>query len=69
MPSLNFTDMKERGIVCCFCGKGWGYVGKKPTERVLRVAVDHEKRCPKNPYSARIKLLEKTLKSHGINPP
>lgn len=50
-----------RGLVCTFCGEGFGYVGKMPDEATLKAAVDHEKVCPRNPYKAEIARLTDTL--------
>jgi hypothetical protein len=52
---------KDRGIVCMFCGEGFGYSGEKPDEQTMKAAVDHEKECPENPYTKRIKFLETAL--------
>lgn len=48
---------QERGLVCCFCGEGFGYAGEKPDEATLKAACDHEAQCPKNPYLAKIARL------------
>jgi len=53
---------RERRIVCCFCGKAWGYAGEKPTPTIIKAAVDHEKDCPQNPYQAEIARLKAELK-------
>lgn len=58
--------MNERGIVCCFCGEAWGYAGEEPTQELIKTAVDHEKTCEKNPYTARIKELESLLKEQNL---
>jgi hypothetical protein len=50
-----------RGLVCCFCGKAWGYVGESPTAALLKEAVDHEAKCPRNPYLAEIKRLRTAI--------
>lgn len=52
----------ERGLVCVFCGEGFGYVGETPTDEELEQAVNHEKKCPKNPYIAKIDRLKSELK-------
>ena len=52
---------RPRGLVCCFCGEAWGYEGEQPTEALLREAMDHEAKCPKNPYVAEIKRLKERL--------
>ncbi len=57
------ASTEKRGVVCCFCGKAWGYAGEKPTEEVLKSACDHERQCPKNLYLAIIKELVSALKS------
>ena len=63
---------KERGIVCMFCGKGFGYVGEKPDDETMNAAINHEKVCPKNPYiaeiaklAARVELLESVVKAQA----
>jgi len=48
----------ERGIVCMFCGEGFGYCGEKPDDETMKAAVDHEKVCPENPYLAEISDLK-----------
>jgi hypothetical protein len=52
----------ERGIVCCFCGEGFGYAGQKPDDATLKQAYEHEALCPDNPYLKRIRELEKENK-------
>lgn len=52
---------QERGLVCCFCGAGFGYGGEKPNEDILKAACDHEAKCPKNPYLATIAHLVEAL--------
>ena len=52
----------ERGLVCVFCGEGFGYAGKIPTEATLKAACDHEAQCVHNPYKAEIKRLEARCK-------
>ena len=54
--------LRERGIVCYFCGKAWEYKGEHPPEELLREAVDHEMICEKNPYIARIRQLEEAVR-------
>ena len=58
-----FTPMgdKGRGLVCMFCGDGFGYEGSTPDESTLKAAFDHEKNCLKNPYKATIVSLEREL--------
>ena len=51
----------KRGLVCCFCGEGWGYEGEQPTEALLKEAVDHEAQRPRNPYLSEISRLRSTL--------
>jgi hypothetical protein len=51
----------ERALVCCFCGKSWGYDGESPKESLLKEAYHHESICEKNPYLIRIQDLEKAL--------
>jgi hypothetical protein len=53
---LNPNDA-ERGLVCMFCGEGFGYHGQTPDEATLRAAVAHEKECPKSPYRAEVERL------------
>ena len=53
---------EERGLICVFCGKGFGYAGKIPTEATLKAACDHEAQCVHNPYKAEIKRLEARCK-------
>ncbi len=52
-----------RGLVCMFCGEGFGYEGSTPDEATLKAAVAHEKECPKNPYKAEIALYKGLLES------
>ena len=59
-PPEQGEEKAERGLVCCFCGKGFGYAGTKPDEAIPKAACDHEAVCPKNPYLAEIT----TLRSH-----
>ena len=47
----------ERGLVCMFCGDGFGYAGSAPEEPALKAAVAHERKCPKNPYKNEIYRL------------
>ena len=56
--------MSERGIVCMFCGKGWGYVGEEPKEEDIKSACDHEAKCDKNPYLQEIARLRKAIQTH-----
>ena len=56
---------QERGIVCMFCGDGFGYAGEKPDDETMKAAVDHEKVCPENPYLKRIAELEIELRWYG----
>lgn len=49
---------QERGIVCMFCGEGFGYAGDNPDDETMKAAVDHEKVCPQNPYLAEIADLK-----------
>jgi hypothetical protein len=51
-------EQHERGLVCLFCGEGFGYAGQEPSEEILRTAVEHEAKCLNNPYKARIIQLE-----------
>jgi hypothetical protein len=51
----------ERGCVCMFCGKGFGYAGLTPDEATLKAAYEHEAECPRNPYKERIAKLEEAL--------
>lgn len=53
---------QERGILCMFCGEGFGYAGDKPDDETMKAAVNHEKDCPKNPYTYRIKMLEDLIR-------
>ena len=46
-----------RGLVCMFCGEGFGYAGESPDVATLKAAVDHETDCAKNPYKAEIERL------------
>ena len=57
------TGSATRGLVCCFCGEGWGYEGEKPTEDLLKEAVGHEAKCPRNPYLSEISRLRAALES------
>lgn len=50
-----------RGLVCCFCGESWGYVGEKPDEATLLTAYEHEAKCPRNPYLATIQRLDRLV--------
>jgi hypothetical protein len=50
-----------RGLVCVFCGEGFGYSGQTPDEATLKAAVDHEKECPNNPYKAEIEKLQQEV--------
>lgn len=52
----------KRGLVCVFCGEGFGYAGDTPDEMILRTAIHHEKECPKNPYLAEIATLQRKNK-------
>jgi len=52
------TEQTSRGLVCMFCGEGFGYVGQTPTSEELERAYNHEKECPNNPYLKRIAELE-----------
>jgi len=52
-----------RGLVCVFCGEGFGYSGETPDEETLRAAVDHEKDCPNNPYKAQIARFREAIDS------
>ena len=56
---------QERGIVCMFCGEGFGYAGEKPDDETMKAAVDHEKTCLENPYLKRIAELETELRWYG----
>ncbi len=56
----------SRALVCCFCGKAWSYDGASPKNELMKEAVDHEKACVKNPYIARIYLLECALRDIEI---
>lgn len=56
-------SLASHGIVCMFCGEGFGYEGQTPDEATLKSAADHERECPKNPYKARIASLEGAIKS------
>lgn len=53
---------QERGIVCMFCGEGFGYDGEKPDDETMKAAVDHEKACPENPYLAEIADLKEQFR-------
>lgn len=60
---VRFEDeSEERGLVCVFCGEGFGYAGDTPDEATLKAAVDHEKECLNNPYKAEIRYLRSVLK-------
>ena len=48
---------EERGLVCLFCGEGFGYAGQTPDEATLKAACDHEALCPRNPYKAQVETL------------
>ena len=48
---------KRRGLVCCYCGEGFGYAGETPDEDTLKAAYQHEANCIHNPYIAEIKRL------------
>jgi hypothetical protein len=52
---------RKRGLVCMFCGEAWGYEGEQPTEALLKDAVEHEAKCPRNPYLAEIASLRHAL--------
>jgi len=60
------SDERERGLVCVFCGAGFGYAGEQPTEYILKASVDHEKECPNNPYLAEIAALKSALKERNV---
>jgi hypothetical protein len=47
-----------RGLVCVFCGMGFGYAGQEPDEETLKDACEHEAHCPKNPYLEEIAELK-----------
>ena len=49
-------------MVCCYCGKAWNYDGVSPKDELMEEAVDHEKICPENPYTMRIREVEATLR-------
>ena len=49
---------KRRGIVCVFCGQGWGYEGDDPTDELIKEALDHESKCLRNPYIEEIERLK-----------
>ena len=50
-------EKRERGLVCLFCGEGFGYAGQAPDEATLKAACAHEALCPRNPYKAEIERL------------
>lgn len=50
---------KPLSLVCCFCGQAWGYEGDQPTDELMAEAINHEKICPKNPYTAEIDSLRR----------
>ena len=52
---------RKRGLVCLFCGEGFGYEGEVPDEATLKAAFDHESICENNPYKTRINELENVL--------
>lgn len=54
-------DEKGRGLVCVFCGQGFGYAGEKPDKATLKAAIDHEAACPRNPYLEEITRLKDLL--------
>jgi len=53
----------KRGLVCMFCGEGFGYAGKTPDEATVKAAYGHEAECTRNPYKARIGDLQAALSS------
>ena len=57
------SSVQKRGLVCMFCGEGFGYAGQLPDEATLKAANEHEGQCDKNPYKAKIVKLQTTLKS------
>ena len=50
-------EVQARGVVCYFCGKGWGCAGETPDAATFKAACDHEAECPRNPYKAAIASL------------
>jgi hypothetical protein len=63
------SHSNERGIVCCFCGEAWGYVGETPTDELIKEAVDHEKTCPNNPYLKTISEAASIIKRYRNETP
>lgn len=57
----NDKQCKQRGLVCMFCGEGFGYVGDKPDEITIKTAYEHEAKCSNNPYKAEIERLKAAL--------
>lgn len=60
-------EKRERGLVCCFCGKGFGYASELPKEKDLKAAYEHEAQCPKNPYLAKITLAREALEKAELS--
>jgi hypothetical protein len=57
-------EKRERGLVCLFCGEGFGYAGQTPDEATLKAACDHEALCPRNPYKAEVERLREYIRDH-----
>jgi len=68
VPAEAEGEARERGLVCLFCGKGFGYAGEKPDEATLKAACDHEAECPDNPYKKKIAELTEALKAASPPP-
>lgn len=54
---------EKRGMICAFCGEGFGYAGEKPDEATLKKAYEHEAICPKNPYKKEVEDLKDSIRS------
>ena len=55
-------EKRERGIVCAFCGEGFGYAGEIPDDDTLKKAFEHEAICPKNPYKKEVNSLKDAIR-------